>query len=542
MKNIRLSLSQTKCFAILLFTAMLLIVNSCKKYVNQSDPGFNGNQIDLSLLKSIYNNDTTNATTSVSMIKNRDVKWDRIYFQQRAKSRVMEFDLNNDGHIWTMSPNPQNYFNKNSFVFLDFNDGTHLDFYMKTIEDHTDKTKKSVLNYVHYNTIPSNFNGAVLFYSLNNKFINGYQYIKGKITGKYLPTKSATINGGNILSVTPKTTTLYQETDCYYDYTNTGWTDPDTGEYHPVKSTGSTDCYTYYYGDLGGDSGGGGDTGGVTGDNGLGGGGGSSNPNTPPSGDCNTPTGGAVANSIIVTGGHAVVQQVAGGGDCPPKAPPISPIDTIQDAIDPKFQCAKSILAQLPTLRNDLATLLNKVFNGNTPFIVTFHDGNSTDFASHPDEDGICRNTANNTWDIYLNPTVLQNASNEYLIVTMYHEALHAYLQEENNRLGDAAFKAQYPYVKVFTSWHIGNNGQQITDYYIDEGLYQTQIDPQHTIMADYYTKSLVNAILSYNPNFDVGRANDLARWGIYKDSSNLYGNNSERDRTQGNSIGTTCP
>jgi len=59
--------------------------------------------------------------------------------------------------------------------------------------------------------------------------------------------------------------------------------------------------------------------------------------------------------------------------------------------------------------------------------------------------------------------------------------------------------------------------------------------------MAAYFTDCLTSAILAYNPNFDAGRARDLARGGIFKDTSIYYGNISERDRTKGNSIGTTC-
>ncbi len=127
MKKSRLILTPTKHLGIVLFIAILLIVNSCKKYVNPT-PEFNDNSIDLGLLKNFYNSDTIGASTAASMIKNRNVKWDRIYFQQRANSRVMEFDLNSDNRIWTTSHNPANYLNKAAALFIYFNRGTTLNF------------------------------------------------------------------------------------------------------------------------------------------------------------------------------------------------------------------------------------------------------------------------------------------------------------------------------------------------------------------------------------------------------------------------------
>lgn len=547
MKKYFTSVLLLRSSVILLLAMTLFITNSCKKDTQSLTSLSSGNEIDLSVLQKIYNNDTINASTSVSMINTRNVKWDRIYLQQRAKSRVIEFDLAGDNHIWTKSPNPANYLNKASVVFIDFNNGTRLNFYMKVIEDHTDTTKQSLIRYVHYNSVPAGFNGEVMFYSLTNQFINGYNYVNGKIVSRCTAIITNITNGGRIQSTNPKIATMSIETYCVGDYTVVSWDAATCGCSGGSTVTYNGDICFISISDDGSANGGGGA---VAGDSG-GSGGGDSYGSAPQPDPCNTPAppvnNSPYPNAIHVIGGHAVIQQVAG---CPPVIPPpTSPDDAapIQDAIDPKFRCAKSILAQLSTLNSDLARLLNNAFNQNSQFTVTFHDGDATYFASKPTLDGETRQNPNNRniSDVYISPSVLLNASNEYIIATMYHEALHAYLNTEYVALGAAGFQTKYPEVKISSTWHFGGSGEMVQDFYIDEGVYTTKIvnnDPQHRTMAQYFTDNLVNAILAYNPSFDPARARDLARGGIFKDTSIYYGNISERDRTKGNSVGTTCP
>ena len=173
-----------KLFNIMLTASLIVIINSCKKDISTRSMGTANNAVDLTELKMIYHKDTTGAGKAVSMIGNRDVNWDKIYYQNRAASRVFEFDMGADNSIWTSSPNPVNYLNKTDMVFIDFTDGSRLNFYMKVIEDHTDTSSSSLIRYVHYSSIPAHFNGDVMFYGLNREFINGYKYVDGKVKGR----------------------------------------------------------------------------------------------------------------------------------------------------------------------------------------------------------------------------------------------------------------------------------------------------------------------------------------------------------------------
>ncbi|QHS54493.1 hypothetical protein GWR56_02640 [Mucilaginibacter sp. 14171R-50] len=267
-------------------------------------------------------------------------------------------------------------------------------------------------------------------------------------------------------------------------------------------------------------------------------------PVTPPPSVPDPPTGPPIPMAIP---GHITVNNVPGGGGGFP--PPVEDDEgdpctdeneqDIIDKIDPKYPCAKQLLAMLPNLNSDISKFILKAFGSNNANSITFYDGSNTDFPSGSLEDG---HTVG--YDIYLNPAVLSNSSNEYRLVTMYHEALHAFLALEHSKLGSTAFAAKYPEIKVVKRQVINSNANKDPyNYYIDEGSYYTQVlgDPEHRTMAEYFTNELRDAILAYNPNFPIDRATALARYGIFLDPSIDGFNKNERDVTKGKSVGTKC-
>jgi hypothetical protein len=448
-----------KVLSVILVSCLIFTINSCKKSIAPEQLLAN-KEVNLTLLQSIYKNDTTGTALTISMINNRDVKWDRIYFQQREKSRVMEFDIAADSHIWTMSPNPANYFNKSSAVFLDFNDGTKFNFYMKVIEDHTDTTKQSLIRYVHYNSVPAGFNGEVMFYSLTNQFINGYKYTNGKIKGEYLPAKPVGTGGGNIQSIGPKVNTMYVETYCFYDYLDTGWIDPNSGVYNPVQSTGSLVCYNNYFGSMS-EGGANGDGGSVIGDPGSSGGGDANSGSAQQPSPCNTPGDSGVPNAITVTGGHAVVQQVAG---CPPVVPPpaesLPPVQQVTNNL--KSPCLEAALSKVTSasINNLISNFYNNFAVGPKSQINIEIDEQSNLTSTRTDGSGIvdiipARGTHNpntNNYVITLNNGYLtdniHNMSQEVWGQIIIHEILHILIYE--NQPAIAAQGTLYDHAFIF--------------------------------------------------------------------------------------------
>jgi len=295
--------------------------------------------------------------------------------------------------------------------------------------------------------------------------------------------------------------------------------------------------------------GGGGGNGGAPGD-GTGGGGGTIGPDDP----CATIHSVSPTQTVNSTKGvntfnpEPPVSSDPGDGGFPPPEPPTypcvvvtveTPVMDIIDSLSLKYPCAKALIAALPNLNSDLARLIYQAFDSKDGSNITFHDGSPSYFTgTNSTLDGFTNN-----YNIFINPSVLTNSSNEYRLVTMYHEAIHAFLDLEHKNLSASDFAAKYPAIKVVPRPNSTSvAGADPNDYYIDEGAYMTQVDPKHRTMADYFTDELKNAILAYNPNFPVDRATALARGGIFvNDTSNKYYNDSERDVTKGNSVGTKC-
>ena len=127
---------------------------------------------------------------------------------------------------------------------------------------------------------------------------------------------------------------------------------------------------------------------------------------------------------------------------------------------------------------------------------------------------------------IGLNPDILNNASKEYILVTMYHEAPHAYLSLKWAQLGEAAFQIQFQGLTV-------NGGRLLAVQYKD-----------HWSMGyGTYVNGLRDAILAFNSGFDPVRAAALAECGIIVLNSAKSGiNNQERDTSEPGYMGTKCP
>ena len=294
-------------FVVLLITA--LIIHSCKKDPRSSE-SVSLSQSELSLLQLIYKIATTtdknnlkalnvkanNATTlsntnyganssDFNLISNLNVQLDKYLIKNRSdNSRVVEFEMQPDSNTLVLKKlsigDTIFYKNKTSSVFIKLNDGGRINCFMKVIEDFS-KTRKSVIKNVHYQNIPKTFNGVVLFYSLNKKFINGYRYKNGTISGIINASSTVTNAQGVVTESKARMLVLADpgtdgcdtelEIDdyvCYY-----GGTPDDPNQFfNGCETVGSTYIYvSCYYG--------GGEPGTAAGDSG--GGGNSSNPTTP---------------------------------------------------------------------------------------------------------------------------------------------------------------------------------------------------------------------------------------------------------------------
>ena len=105
--------------------------------------------------------------------------------------------------------------------------------------------------------------------------------------------------------------------------------------------------------------------------------------------------------------------------------------------------------------------------------------------------------------NIFLDDNMLKTATQEYILVTLYHEVLHAFFDVERNRLGEEGFKQKYPSVRE-TYLSIGNGDQE----------------RRYLLMNDHsnfnsFIETLAQSILSFNRSFPLEKARALAKEGI---------------------------
>jgi hypothetical protein len=196
------------------------------------------------------------------------------------------------------------------------------------------------------------------------------------------------------------------------------------------------------------------------------------------------------------------------------------------------FPCAKELVLQMSTLNSDISTLIKNAFgkNDNINLIIkadftlvgTNTDGQTGEIKGVQVANKLISYNAT----IGINPDILRSSTKEYILVTIYHEALHAYLGYKKLQLGVTEFNHQF------------------TGLYMNGGRLIGVQDPDHWTMGyAKFVNGLKNIILAFNPNFSEDRAYALAKYGIMtlSPSENLI-NQQERNTSFTGYKGTKCP
>lgn len=195
------------------------------------------------------------------------------------------------------------------------------------------------------------------------------------------------------------------------------------------------------------------------------------------------------------------------------------------------YPCAQNLVKQLPTLKNDLASSMQEIFQNNINYNITFKpksglgsvDG--TTHTTYSSEFGTFKAIIN------INDQILSNATKEYILVTMYHEVVHAFLGYELFRLGSVAFHEQY--IGVVVGYDYGPDGNIINKFTFLPGHQQ----------VGAFLGTLENILSSYNPSLPSATVKAMAKAGITTmtpEEEQL--NNNERNTLLGNHQGTKCP
>ncbi|CAI9682483.1 hypothetical protein [Elizabethkingia anophelis] len=151
------------------------------------------------------------------------------------------------------------------------------------------------------------------------------------------------------------------------------------------------------------------------------------------------------------------------------------------------YPCAYALAKELPNLNNELANALNKIFKNSDKYNITFKAGMMSDA-----DDGYTRSAPKKEVDkfyatITLNDKMLSSATKEYILITMYHEVIHAYLGYELMQLGDIKFREKYPMYLFYNDYD--SSGNVKTRFTFKE---------EHTEFGSFMD-TLTNVITSYN-------------------------------------------
>jgi len=203
-------------------------------------------------------------------------------------------------------------------------------------------------------------------------------------------------------------------------------------------------------------------------------------------------------------------------------------IDSLQG-----YPCAQSLLAKLPSLNNDLAAKIKSVFSDSKDFNITFVARNNM---GNVGGETLTNAGSATYWEskIALNAANLQSATQEYILATMYHEAVHAYLGYEHAQLGSTAFDAKYPKIKNYEI--TSANGKKTRKFDL--------LDDHERFVS--FISQMKSAVLSFNPSLPADVLEALVRMGIVDPSAMTNQqkllNDYEKDASTGNSKGTKCP
>ena len=215
--------------------------------------------------------------------------------------------------------------------------------------------------------------------------------------------------------------------------------------------------------------------------------------------------------------------------------------DAVEEKIDISdlkgYPCAYEIAQQLPYMDNDIATLLRDTFGKDNGIDVTFDSKSDVAINGHDGETIMIGDKTKFRATIYINQNVLSGSTQEFILATMYHEVVHAYLLFEWSNLGTSNFYAKYPTAESYDVTY--PDGKTIKRFKFVEDIR----NQNHNRMGPFIN-GLKSAILNFNPNYPPERAEALAMGGIIADNSMPKGydkyNQHEKEGTTA-ALGTKC-
>lgn len=421
----------------------IIVVYSCKKENHTNKNADLASPVILrakNWYESVY--PLVSKTSVLSTTNNPDLSrlvspdWGRSKNYTRYDDDVIEAPINEDAQLnFDLSNNTgliyNNKYSRSWFLLLNKFD-KYSAYVMTIIADSAYvKNNPDKLKLNSYNKHDANFTGIVIYSTPQGKYVNGWFYKNGAISG-YLPPGQTTEAGNGATVQNIKTNALITVKTCQDFIQKTYY----NGQL-VATTVLATYCTTTTVDDGTGNGGGGGGGGSIGG-----GGGGSSggSPNTP---QCNIPYINDAVKTVKVNSLQTQQAAPPDDGGFPPPADPIPcppppvvnlpPVTTIitNNVTNPclKKMVDATIISGMSTQIN---SLIRNVFGGSTSINLDFEDVNT--LPNYADGKTLPNNgVANGSLDahIQLNVNLLPNYSQEYVARVIMHEALHAYMDSK---------------------------------------------------------------------------------------------------------------
>ncbi|AMR39900.1 hypothetical protein HZP39_00330 [Elizabethkingia anophelis] len=210
--------------------------------------------------------------------------------------------------------------------------------------------------------------------------------------------------------------------------------------------------------------------------------------------------------------------ECVGGGGLPEGGNPGFPYPDEANKIDIEqlkdFPCAYSLALQLTNenIGGDLARLLKDTFGANERVNISFVTSDNKFLGETVTGGFRFTGDANNfNGTVYLNKDRLSNATQDFLLSTMYHEVLHGYLNYERSRIGETEFNNRYPAMESYDV-KLGDGTTMKKFLFIGT-------DQNHNRMGPFIN-GIKQAVLNFDPSYPPYRAEALAMGGIIAENS----------------------
>lgn len=402
---------------------LLLIVTACKKDVSPR------NEI-LSELQQWYQENKTTNNNFVSM----NPVWDSVYTNDYANQLVYELRLSNPKHVYQSDVSTDKMdsktASKNNFRLLIFKDkkSKKLTYgsYMSTMNEGTEPVDLSTLHYKN----AKGLTGKIMFFDMEGKFANGWEYYKGKLTKKLSTSLAAFYSGSSkILSRSQKSMSTDRSKQMIYLPPTCAFPQPDYRT-SCVGVEGYMECTTYLAGYFcvdpapGGGEGGGNDGG-----------------YTPPGGG-------------------------TGSGDGDPNNSTSRDLNT--DSLKAEFPCVEKLVLQPIFGSQSMANFIEPFLTGLRP-TISYKTGNltwgnvATGGMFKLGETGYDPNSGLNLSTVVtLNKKMLEKSSPLIIAATTVHETIHSFIYY-NISMAESNVKANF---KSNGNWMASLNG-----YYLVRSL-----------------------------------------------------------------------